>query len=108
MLYKLDETSYMSDPTHVAGAALDRCICVHAEQNAMLAAARYGIRIDGSTLYTTLNPCFGCLKEAIQAGINRIVYGAEYHAEYSEPVKASGIDLPLGYLDEAIRVGEPT
>ena len=60
-LEKLGETSKMSDPSHTAGAALDRCICVHAEQNALLAAARFGTRVEGATLYTTLSPCFGCL-----------------------------------------------
>jgi dCMP deaminase len=68
----------MADPEHLPGRGLDRCICVHAEQNALLAAARFGLRSDGSTLYTTLSPCFGCLKEAIQAGVGRIVYEMEY------------------------------
>lgn len=72
---RIDE---MSDPRHIAGAALDRCICVHAEQNAFLTAARFGVSIEGGTLYTTLSPCFSCLKEAIQVGIDRIVYGKLY------------------------------
>jgi deoxycytidylate deaminase len=73
----------MTDPSHVAGAALDRCICVHAEQNALLTAARFGISVRGATLYSTLSPCFGCLKESIQAGIKRIVFEKEYQANYS-------------------------
>lgn len=56
------------------GAGYDTCICVHAEQNAFLLAARNGNSTDGGTLYTTLRPCFGCTKEAIQAGIREIVY----------------------------------
>jgi dCMP deaminase len=64
----------MSDESHVAGFALDRCVCVHAEQNALLSAARFGIAVEGATVYTTLSPCFSCLKESIQAGIGRIVY----------------------------------
>jgi dCMP deaminase len=67
----------MSDEGHTAGASLDRCICVHAEQNALLTAARFGIRVDRAVLYVTLSPCFGCLKEAIQAGVTRIVYEDE-------------------------------
>jgi cytidine/deoxycytidylate deaminase-like protein len=63
----------MSDPHHRAGQALDRCICVYAEQNAFIMAARYGIHVDGATLYTTQSPCFSCLKEAIQAGVVRVV-----------------------------------
>jgi hypothetical protein len=64
---KRAEYDQMTDRAHTAGAALDRCICVHAEQNALLAAARFGTGVQGATLYTTLSPCFGCLKEAIQA-----------------------------------------
>src|SRR5580704_7533259 len=57
-----------------SGTAYDLCICVHAEQNALLGAARFGIRTDGSKLYTTLQPCFGCLKESIQAHVTKISY----------------------------------
>jgi dCMP deaminase len=81
---KQDLLEKMTSPSHVAGEALDKCICVHAEQNALLTAARFGIPVDGATLYVTLSPCFGCLKEAIQAGVRRIVYETEYHASYSE------------------------
>jgi dCMP deaminase len=64
----------MSDQDHSAGRALDQCVCVHAEQNAFMTAARFGIRLDGATLYGTLSPCFSCLTEALQAGIWRVVY----------------------------------
>ena len=57
-----------------SGSAYDVCICVHAEQNAVLQAARLGYSLDGGHCYTTLRPCFGCLKELRQAGVERIVY----------------------------------
>lgn len=53
---------------------LDLCICVHAEANALLSAARAGMPTDSSTLYANYKPCFGCLKEAVQAGVTRVVY----------------------------------
>ena len=56
------------------GVGYDTCICVHAEQNTFLLAARNGNCTDNGTLYTTLRPCFGCTKEAIQAGIREIVF----------------------------------
>jgi dCMP deaminase len=77
----------MSDPDHRSGRALDRCICVHAEQNALITAARFGIRVDAAVLYTTLSPCFGCLKEAVQAGISRVVYRSWYEAKYSDALQ---------------------
>ena len=56
----------------VSGTGYDLCICVHSEQNALLAAARFGISVDGATFYTTTRPCFGCTKEMLQAGIVRV------------------------------------
>lgn len=60
--------------SYKSGTAYDLCICVHAEQNALLGAARFGIRTEGSQLYTTVQPCFGCLKESIQAHVTKISY----------------------------------
>lgn len=66
-----------------SGQGYDTCICVHAEANAMLLAARHGTAIEGGTLYSTYRPCFGCLKESIQAGIKEIVYllGSPYEGD---------------------------
>lgn len=57
-----------------SGKGYDLCICVHAEQNALLAAARFGISVEGAHLYTTMQPCYGCAKELLQAHIIRVVY----------------------------------
>ena len=81
------------------GAGYDACICVHAEQNAIVFAARHGNSTQGGTLYTTLRPCFGCAKEAIQAGIRRIViaepfaYAAELEEVYRRLIVESGVSL---------------
>lgn len=61
-----------------SGTAYDLCICVHAEQNALLAAARFGIAVQGGTVYSTTQPCFGCLKEMLQAGIVGVYYLHEW------------------------------
>ena len=68
------------------GEGYDTCICVHAEENAIVLAARYGASTDGGVMYTTLRPCLGCVKEAIQAGIKEIVYRQDdrYEAELEE------------------------
>lgn len=86
-LGKEGRASEMSDPEHTAGNALDKCICVHAEQNAFMSAARFGIAVKDATLYTTSSPCFSCLKEAVQAGVTRIVYGDWYQAHYSDALR---------------------
>ena len=77
----------------------DVCICVHAEQNAIVFAARHGNATQGGVLYTTLRPCFGCAKEAIQAGIRRIVfaepfaYASELEEVYRRLIEEAGVDL---------------
>jgi dCMP deaminase len=60
------------------GSGYDVCICVHAEQNALLQAARLGYTSDGAVCFTTLRPCFGCLKELHQAGIAEVRYLNEW------------------------------
>lgn len=61
-----------------SGRGYDVCVCVHAEQNALLAAARFGIAVEGADLYTTTRPCFGCMKELLQAGVRRVYYLHEW------------------------------
>lgn len=51
---------------------------VHAESNAIAFAARHGIATEGSTLYSTLAPCYDCAKLLINAGIERVVYKNNY------------------------------
>ena len=46
---------------------------VHAEANAIVTAARNGVKLDGCTLISTLFPCNECAKLIIQAGIKKIV-----------------------------------
>jgi dCMP deaminase len=61
-----------------SGAALDECLCVHAEENAIVQAAAHGVAIRGGTLYCTLSPCSYCAKSIINAGIVEVVYGGDY------------------------------
>ena len=57
-----------------ASAGYDVCICVHAEQNAMITAARFGISIAGGFAYSTMRPCFTCTKAMLQAKVHTIYY----------------------------------
>jgi dCMP deaminase len=59
---------------YAAGRGYDVCVCVHAEQNAILQAAKLGYSVEGSACYSTLRPCFGCLKELYQAGVSAVRY----------------------------------
>lgn len=51
---------------------------LHAEQNAILQAALYGVSLDGGTIYTTHQPCHNCAKMIINAGLVRVVYAGLY------------------------------
>lgn len=50
----------------------------HAELNALLQAARYGVRVEGATLYVNTRPCWNCAKAIITAGVKRIVVDKPY------------------------------
>jgi dCMP deaminase len=64
---------------------------LHAETNAIAKIAKSTRSSAGSTLYTTLMPCFECSKLIIQAGIRRVVF-SEYY-----PYKGfQGIERPVG------------
>jgi len=70
----------------IAGRLYDICLCVHAEQNAIATAARFGMAIDGATIYTTLQPCFGCFKELMQVRVRDVVFLRAWkagHPDYS-------------------------
>lgn len=61
-----------------SGSALAECLCSHAEENAIVQAARRGNKIEGGALYTTLSPCLICAKMILNAGIRRIYLKALY------------------------------
>lgn len=51
---------------------------IHAEINAILCAAKNGISIEGSILYTSVQPCYNCLKMICNSGIKTIIYRKPY------------------------------
>lgn len=52
----------------------------HAEQNAICQAARFGVSLEGATLYCKMTPCYVCAKMIINAGIKRVVCAQDYHS----------------------------
>ncbi len=61
-----------------SGERHELCRASHAEQNAIVQAAKHGISIDGGTIYVTTQPCAICSKLIINSGIKRVVYKGEY------------------------------
>jgi dCMP deaminase len=63
------------------GKASQHCVRTsHAEQNALAQAAKFGISIDGGTVYCKMEPCYTCAKMLINSGIKRVVAEMRYHA----------------------------
>ena len=75
-----------------SGPQHELCRGIHAEQNAIIQAARYGVSIEGSVLYCTTQPCTQCTKMLINAGITEIVYAEGYPDDLArELLEESGI-----------------
>jgi len=75
-----------------SGERQELCRAIHAEQNAIIQAAKHGTNIDGATLYSTTMPCIICAKMIINAGIQRVVYEEGYADQLSmELVAESGL-----------------
>ena len=66
-----------------SGTRHELCYAIHAEQNAIIQAARLGVSIQGSTLYCTHQPCVICAKMIVNAGIVRVVYAEGYPDDFS-------------------------
>lgn len=74
-----DVTGCLRDQLKVpSGERHELCRGLHAEQNAIIQAARHGVNISGSTLYCTDSPCIICSKMLINAGVNEVIYARGY------------------------------
>ncbi len=71
-----DEAGHIMEDGHCVAT-------IHAEMNAIIQAARNGVRIEGASVYVTASPCWGCFKALANAGIRRICYGEFYRDERS-------------------------
>ena len=66
-----------------SGTRTEICYAIHAEQNAVIQAAKLGVSIDGGTCYCTHQPCSVCARILVNAGIKRIVYDQGYPDAFS-------------------------
>lgn len=77
-----------------SGTRQELCYAIHAEQNAIIQAARLGVSIEGATLYCTHQPCAVCAKMIVNAGIVRVVYREGYPDEFAvEMLREGGVKL---------------
>lgn len=101
--------SQRSTNTALRGGAYDVCICVHAEQNAILTASRFGQQTLGASMTSTMQPCFGCLKEMLQAGISEVHYLHSWDPleAYGDPALAAQYAALKARFADFRRVGDP-
>jgi dCMP deaminase len=99
-------TGYNGSPRGAAHCSDVGCIMVdghcqratHAEANAIVQAALHGVSLEGATAYCTHQPCSGCSKLLISAGITRIVYADAY----PDPVATALLDEAAVALDHFV------
>ncbi|KAL4746773.1 hypothetical protein BDW72DRAFT_184169 [Aspergillus terricola var. indicus] len=76
------------------GVGLSTCLCLHAEENALLEAGRERIR-EGAILYCDTCPCLTCTVKIAQVGISEVVYSQGYNMDSDSAaiLAAAGIRL---------------
>ncbi len=76
------------DHCTLVGCLLDggnRCIrAAHAEANAIALAAKYGVRLEGTTLWSSHRPCVNCTVLILSAGVRRVMWWTPYESDGQE------------------------
>lgn len=79
---------------------------LHAEQNALLQAAKIGVSCEGTTMYVTAQPCNNCAKMIINAGVVRVIYEGHYPDEFSKELFRDGKIEVFRYQDARLELVE--
>ncbi|MDR2007831.1 MAG: cytidine/deoxycytidylate deaminase family protein [Alphaproteobacteria bacterium] len=83
------------------GEVKQHCVrTIHAEQNAIIYAARYGVSINGATLYCTMTPCPVCCMLIIASGIKRVVAKHDYQASADTKNMFASANIELTILNQ--------
>jgi len=64
-----------------SGERLELCVCLHAEQNALLQCARNGTSVEGAEIYVTVFPCPICARMIANSGIRHVKVFGNYPGE---------------------------
>lgn len=96
-LVHCDEVGCLRQSLNVpSGERMEICRAVHAEQNAIIQAAKHGVAIAGADLYATHQPCVQCTKMLINVGIRRVVYIHPYPDSLADVMaRESNLELIL-------------
>lgn len=91
-----------------SGQRHELCRGLHAEQNAIIQAARHGISIDGAVMYCTTHPCVICIKMIINAGLTRVYYLQGYGDEIARQIIAEAGFPVIQVPDPEVAARRPT
>lgn len=80
-----------------SGERQELCWGIHAEQNAIIQAALFGVSTENSTLYCTTKPCITCAKILANAGVIKIYTAEKYPDEFSDKLLKK-LKIPVIYL----------
>ncbi len=99
-----DEVGHqMKKVTHEDGKETNHCVrTTHAEQNAIVQAAKTGVSIDGATLYCRMTPCTVCARMIINSGIKKVVCERKYHAGAESEEMFRKVGIGLNYVIEEL------
>lgn len=90
--------------TYQASVGYDVCICVHAEQNALISAAKFGNAVEGAVMYSTLRPCFDCTKAMLQAKIAAVYYLHDWQHPMEALKDQYNLLQSIGFNDRVFKV----
>lgn len=86
------------------GELHEHCVrTIHAEQNAIVHAARFGISLDGSIMYCRMEPCAVCARMIIASGIKRVVCQRRYHKASLTRDMFNQVGIKLDVLNDEVQ-----
>lgn len=86
-----EETGCIRQQRNVpSGERHELCRGVHAEQNAIIQAAVFGVSVKGATIFITNYPCSVCAKLLLNAGITEVIYDGEYKDDLAIELLSQG------------------
>ncbi len=92
-----DEVGHLFEEyTDKQGNIKKHCIrTIHAEQNAIAQAARFGVSTNGATIYCTMEPCINCAKLIVASGIKTVKALYNYHTSLNSRkiLQEAGVEL---------------
>ena len=76
---------------------------IHAEQNAILQAAKRGVSLQGSTVYVSMTPCRTCAMMLISVGVAEVIAGKMYQKAQESIDMFAYANIPLYHLDTDVQ-----